>query len=201
MSAVTSFWPSLPPPPPLHYILICLGCKPPFLAAHSHQSEHCGKEEMWRLDDLIWTGGGFFLELHQAEAYRILQWVAGWRLDFSSGPFYHPHWLPPVHKATVFKGPVTSELVIWHTAVAGHWGLIGMHCSAVSAVTGFRPLLSVLIQQRHSTYFYVHFPIVRLKKLWKHQKCGWAWCIDKSKMQQNAKKHRESIMMVMKNVT
>lgn len=36
---------------------------------------------------------------------------------------------PPVNKATVFKGPVTSELAIWHTAVAGHWGLIGLHCS------------------------------------------------------------------------
>lgn len=43
--------------------------------------------------------------------------------------FYHPPPTPPVHRATVFKGPVTSELVIWHAAAAGHWSLIGLHCS------------------------------------------------------------------------
>ncbi len=35
---------------------------------------------------------------------------------------------PPVNKITVFKGPVTSELAIWHRVVAGHWSLIGLHC-------------------------------------------------------------------------
>ena len=72
---------------------------------------------------------GFFLELHQAEACRILQRAAARRLDFSRAPFLPPPPSPPIQRATVFKGPVTSELVIWHTAVAGRWGLIGLHCS------------------------------------------------------------------------
>lgn len=33
--------------------------------------------------DLLWTGGGFFWNFIKFAACRILQWVAGWRLNFS----------------------------------------------------------------------------------------------------------------------
>lgn len=38
------------------------------LQQHKRQSEHCGKEEMWRLGDRIWTGGAFFLVLSSSRS-------------------------------------------------------------------------------------------------------------------------------------
>lgn len=102
---------------------------------------------MWKLGDLIWTGMGIFLELHQAEAC-LNPLVGCWlEAELLKSPLLPPPPTPPVHTTTVFKGPETSELVIWPTAVAGHWGLIGLHCSG-----GFSgPLPSILFWPKDST--------------------------------------------------